>query len=123
MFVVFVFGLSLLSLSCLSLLLYTGILEHLDNDPHVQLGAHVDRVEQHHDHHDKGAELVPERVVHDDEDGGGDPRLVPGVDPKGDIVEADHIPTHPKRLCPPRACKVPGLGDPLFILSSLAGKY
>ena len=84
--------------------------EHLDNDPHVQLGPHVDRVEQHHDHHDKGAELVPERVVHDDEDGGGDPSLVLGLDPKGDIVEADHVPTHPKRLCPPRACKVPALG-------------
>ena len=56
------------------------------------------------------AELVPERVVHDDEDRGGDPGLVLRLDPKGDIVEADHVPTHPKRLCPPRSCKVPGLG-------------
>ena len=47
-------------------------LEHLDNDADVQLGAHVDGVEQHHDHHDQGAELVPERVAHDDEDGGRD---------------------------------------------------
>ena len=47
-------------------------LEHLDNDADVQLGAHVDGVEQHHDHHDQGAELVPEWVVHDDVDGGRD---------------------------------------------------
>ena len=55
---------------CLCFCTSIGSLEHLDNDAHVQLGAHVDRVEQHHDHHDQGAELVPERVVHDDEDGG-----------------------------------------------------
>ena len=96
---------SSLSLSSLSLLLLYS--NYLDNDPSVQLGAHVDRVEQHHDHHDKGAELVPERVVHDDEDGGGDLCLVPGVDPKGEIVEADHIPAQPKRFCPPWAHKVP----------------
>ena len=47
-------------------------LEHLDNDADVELGAHVDGVEQHHDHHDQGAELVPKWVVHDDEDGGRD---------------------------------------------------
>ena len=47
-------------------------LEHLDNDADVELGAHVDGVEQHHDHHDQGAELVPEWVVHDDVDGGRD---------------------------------------------------
>ena len=47
-------------------------LEHLDNDADVQLGAHVDGVEQHHDHHDQGAELVPKWVVHDDVDGGRD---------------------------------------------------
>ena len=47
-------------------------LEHLDNDADVQLGAHVDGVEQHHHYHDQGAELVPERVVHDDVDGGCD---------------------------------------------------
>ena len=69
-------------------------LGHLDNDADVQLGAHVDGVEQHHDHHDQGAKLVPERVVHDDEDGDGDPGVVPPVvDPKGKIVVADHIPT------------------------------
>ena len=94
---------------CLCFCTSIGSLEHLDNDAHVQLGAHVDRVEQHHDHHDQGAELVPEWVVHDDEDGGGDPGLVPGVDPEGEIVEADHIPTHPKRFCPSWACEVPGL--------------
>ena len=48
------------------------LLEHLDNDADVELGAHVDGVEQHHDHHDQGAELVPEWVVHDDVDGGRD---------------------------------------------------
>ena len=47
-------------------------LEHLDNDADVELGAHVDGVEQHHDHHDQGAELVPKWVVHDDVDGGRD---------------------------------------------------
>ena len=48
------------------------ILEHLDNDADVELGAHVDGVEQHHDHHDQGAQLVPKWVVHDDVDGGRD---------------------------------------------------
>ena len=46
--------------------------EHLDNDADVELGAHVDGVEQYHDHHDQGAELVPKWVVHDDVDGGRD---------------------------------------------------